>query len=36
MALTSLPIPGQHSVLCTGDSIWTQPAMEYDLSLIHI
>lgn len=30
MALTSLPIPGQHSVLCTGDSIWTQPAMEYD------
>lgn len=30
MALTSLPVPGQHQVLCTGDSISTRPAMEYD------
>lgn len=30
MSLTSLPIPGAHTVLCTDESIWTQPAMEYD------
>lgn len=30
MALTSLPVPGSHSVLCTGDTISTTPAMEYD------
>ena len=30
MALTSLPVPGSHSVLCTGDAISTKPAVEYD------
>ena len=30
MALTSLPVPGTHSVLCTGDTISTRPAYEYD------
>lgn len=30
MALTSLPVPGSHSVLCTGDTISTGPAWEYD------
>lgn len=30
MALTSLSVPGQHQVLCTGDAISTRPAMEYD------
>lgn len=30
MALTSLAVPGQHSVLCTGESISTSPAYEYE------
>lgn len=30
MALASLPVPGSHSVLCTGDTISTGPAWEYD------
>lgn len=30
MALMSLPVPGQYSVLCTGDTIHSTPAWEYD------
>lgn len=30
MALTSISVPGPHSVLCTGDTISTRPAYEYD------
>lgn len=30
MALTSLSAPGTYFVLCTGESIWTQPAYEYE------
>lgn len=30
MALTSLLVPGQYSVLCTGEQIRTQPAYEYE------
>lgn len=30
MALTSVPAPGEHSVLCTSDEISTAPAWEYD------
>lgn len=29
MALTSVPAPGEHSVLCTGKEISTAPAWEY-------
>lgn len=29
MALTSVPAPGEHSVLCTSDTIHTTPAWEY-------
>lgn len=30
MALISLPIPGPHTVLCTGETISTRPAYEYE------
>ena len=30
MALMSLPVPGSHTVLCTGDTIRTTPVYEYE------